>query len=101
MNATVQAVPADWKFRENTWDENIVKTVVEQNEYRLPERFDEKDIVIDGGAHIGSFSYACLLRGAGQVVAYEADYENYRLACQNLWKVGGRRVMVYRMALWR
>jgi FkbM family methyltransferase len=70
--------------REGTADQAIVASVIEQNEYRLPEQFAPDDIIIDVGAHIGAFSYAALLRGAGAVWAIEADAENCRMAERNL-----------------
>src|ERR1051326_1052387 len=46
-----------WKFRHNTLDRAIFNGVVLFNEYQLPARFAPEDIVIDVGAHIGSFAY--------------------------------------------
>ena len=45
-------------FRQDTWDPLIYHSVAIANEYELPECFCESDIVIDIGAHIGSFTYA-------------------------------------------
>jgi hypothetical protein len=53
------------------------ETLVEDT--RLPERFSPDDIIIDIGAHIGAFAYACLQRGAGRVIAFEPEPENYAL----------------------
>lgn len=67
------------------------------NEYGLPGRFSCGATVIDVGAHIGAFSYACLDRGAGLVVAIEADPENARLWQHNLHracKAADRSVLV-------
>jgi len=52
-----------WSFRDGTLDQAIFNAVVRFNEYRLPERFVPTDIVIDVGAHIGSFAQAVLSRG--------------------------------------
>ena len=54
-----------WTFRNGTLDQAIFNGVVVLNEYRLPERFAPGDIVIDVGAHIGSFAEAVVSRGAG------------------------------------
>src|SRR5262249_29100899 len=69
-------------------------------EYRLPDRFSSEDIIIDVGAHIGSFSNAVLSRGAGHVHAYEANWQNFYLLKKNLRRFEGR-TSVNRKAVWR
>ncbi len=54
------------------------------NEYQLPPRFEADDIVIDLGAHIGSFAFASLVRGANHLISIEAHPDNFRLAQQHL-----------------
>lgn len=81
--------PAWWSLRDGTWDRDIWDSVVRDNEYRLPEKID--DVVLDVGAHIGSFSFACLARGA-RVIAVEAEPSNYRLLLGNLAPYGERVV---------
>lgn len=71
-------------LREGTLDREIFQEIIEQNQYRLPEKFDPSDIIIDIGAHIGIFTYAVVQRGAGCVYAVEADLENYKIAVENL-----------------
>jgi len=71
-------------FRENTWDSLIYYSVAIANEYQLPDKFSDDDIVVDVGAHIGSFARAVLERGSSQIYAVEADLENYRIAARNL-----------------
>jgi FkbM family methyltransferase len=68
----------------NSWDTSIFNEVYTENEYRLPERFSPDDVVIDIGGHIGSFSRACLDRGAGQVVTFEPAESNFERLCRNL-----------------
>ena len=72
--------------RDGTSDANIFRSINEPqfNEYRLPEIFKGTETIIDIGMHIGSFSYACLSKGAKIVVGFEAWKENYELAIQNL-----------------
>ncbi|HEV7505248.1 MAG TPA: FkbM family methyltransferase [Thermoanaerobaculia bacterium] len=70
--------------RPGTGDRGICHLVVHRNEYRLPARLGESDLVVDIGAHVGSFAYAALLRGSRRVWAVEADAENVRMAHQNL-----------------
>ena len=87
-------------FRPNTHDERIFDCVNKHNEYRLPNEFEQTDVVIDIGAHIGSFSYACLSRGAGKVYAYEAFSDNYKLAAKNLRRFN-KRLSINQFAVWR
>jgi FkbM family methyltransferase len=87
-------------LRGGTADPNIFHMVFEKNEYDLPERFRADEVVIDVGAHIGSFSYACLKRGARRVLAFEPERENFRLAKYNLQEFG-KRVQLYQKAVWR
>jgi len=74
------------KFRKNTLDERIYRSVVEGNEYCLPDRFEETDVVIDCGLHIGCFSYACIRRGAKKIIAFEPMVETIYFAKRNLRK---------------
>jgi len=88
------------RFRPDTNDDLIFRSIVEFDEYRLPESFENEDVVIDVGAHIGGFAYAALERGCGQAYCYEADEENARLCRSNL-KQFGDRATVIRAAIWR
>lgn len=90
----------NFTFRPNTWDKDIFNCINIHNEYSLPEKFNINDVVIDIGAHIGSFSYACLTRGAGKIYAYEAFSENYDLAMKNLSQFGDKAI-VSNNAVWR
>lgn len=87
-------------FRGGTFDGGIFRDVVEKNEYELPERFSSKDVIIDIGAHIGTFSYACVQRGARRVLAFEPEIENFRIASHNLREFG-RQVRIDCRAVWR
>ena len=72
------------QFRDGTWDEMIWMCVARDNEYLLPSRFQADDVIIDIGAHIGSFTYAVLDRGAGLVIAVEANRDNFRQLQHNI-----------------
>lgn len=72
-----------FEFRNNTIDSYIFYKVVHQNEYKLPDDLTGK-IIIDIGAHIGSFTVACLQRNAEAIYAYEAHPENYKIAVKNI-----------------
>lgn len=84
----------------NTYDRNIVDAVMQENRYRLPSRFAPDDVVLDIGAHIGSFSYACVTRGVGKVYAFEPDEENCQIFSANLESFIGR-VRLSQTAVWR
>jgi FkbM family methyltransferase len=92
--------PSGPRCRPDTLDWSIWQSVVVHNEYRLPRQFQAADTVLDVGAHIGGFSYACLIRGAGRVFAFEPEPANYELACHNLASFGPR-VRVENRAVWR
>jgi FkbM family methyltransferase len=68
-------------LRHNTTDELIWREVFVENEYRLPDRMD-RWVVVDLGAHIGSFALACVVRGAHAVHCYEPDFENFNLLAE-------------------
>jgi FkbM family methyltransferase len=91
-----------WKFRPGTVDEMIFNDVVVFNEYRLPARFEPEDIVIDIGAHTGSFILAALRRGARAIYAVEADRTNLNLAAENLREaIAYGVVRLHHGAVWR
>ena len=82
------------------WDERIFHEVNQLNCYRLPTAFAPDDVIIDIGAHIGSFAYACLKRGCGQVLAYEPDPLNFAKLKANLSPFA-QRVQLFEKAVWR
>lgn len=92
--------PRHWRLRPGTIDRRIFRTVVIDNEYRLPQRFSADDVILDVGAHVGCFALACLRRGAGRVVCCEPDGDNFRLLEQNLAPFA-RRVSLRQVAVWR
>lgn len=70
------------KIRPNTWDAAICQSVMADNEYNLPEDMTGM-VVLDIGAHIGSFLKACHDRGARRVICYEPDKDNFELLVVN------------------
>jgi FkbM family methyltransferase len=72
------------------------------NEYQLPQRFEADDIIIDVGAHIGSFAFASLVRGATHVISIEAHPDNFHRAQQHLADyIGDGRLNLQWGAVWR
>jgi FkbM family methyltransferase len=89
-----------FQFRDGTCDHNVFTSVVELNEYRLPDAFSPDDWILDLGAHIGSFTQACLDRGAGKIIAFEPDHENFELFRRHLApEIRDGRVEVYPLAV--
>lgn len=95
-------VASGFSFRPGTMDRNIFRSInyKNYNEYRLPETFNSNDIIIDIGAHIGSFTYACLQRKAEHIYSYEAFAENMQILRRNL-EPFGHRVELNHKAVWR
>jgi FkbM family methyltransferase len=91
-----------WSFRPGTLDQMIFDGVVALDEYRLPERFAPDDVVVDVGAHIGSFAYAVVVRGGKHVWSFEPDHANCMLAAEHLRSyVGQGYVRLMHAAVWR
>lgn len=87
-------------IRPNTADTRAVLEAYIRNDYFLPRCFNRDDVVIDVGAHIGSFSLAALARGVGCVWSFEADPTNHALAGVNL-RSYGTQVHLHNIAVWR
>jgi FkbM family methyltransferase len=91
-----------WHFRRGTMDQLIFNDVFAFNEYQLPSRFAPGDIVIDGGAHIGSFAHAVVMRGGENVYSIEPDPANYAIAAEHLRPLIDKGfVRLLQRALWR
>lgn len=92
-----------WIFRRDTIDEIVFTTVVAGNEYHLPHRLSAEDLVLDIGGHIGSFVWACHLRGSRNIVSFEPHPENFALARVNVGQLEGvrlRRAAVHAHSGW-
>jgi len=95
-------VTGAWTFRPGTLDQMVFDGVVALDEYRLPERFGPDDIVVDVGAHIGSFAYAVVLRGGRHVWSIEPDRANCAFAAEHLRPYVDRGfVRLMHAAVWR
>jgi FkbM family methyltransferase len=78
----------------------VVASVVSRDEYQVGgEPLAPGDVVVDIGAHIGSFSYLCHRLGSRAIHAYEPDERNFRLLEANVGDLAG--VHLSRMAVWR
>ena len=91
-----------WTFRSGTVDRIVFNGVVGRNEYQLPDSFTPSDVVIDVGAHIGSFAYAAVQRGCEHVYSFEPDRDNCRSAETHLREyIDAGQVRLSRTAVWR
>ena len=68
--------------RKGTSDSFVVKEVFSGEYNKLNIQSD--DIIVDFGMNIGMFTIFALQKGAKKVYGYEAEEENYNLACENL-----------------
>ncbi len=102
IDLAAQTSAAGHRFycRPKTEDFVVFEDVVDRNEYLLQDEFNDDDIIIDVGAHIGSFSYAAALRRPRKVYAYEAHPVNHAIACKNLAHFG-ELVSCRNLAVWR
>jgi FkbM family methyltransferase len=92
----------EWTFRSGTVDRMIFNGVVGHNEYQLPDHFSPSDVVIDVGAHIGSFAYAAIDRGCRHVYSFEPDRDNCRSAQTHLREyLDAGWVRLSQTAVWR
>ena len=91
--------PTGFHCRMDVADVTMYQSVIYENEYRLPDRLPDGSVIVDAGAHVGSFAWAAISRGAGQVHAVEPQPENYAYLWRNLGS--DARLVPYRMALWR
>jgi len=96
---TMWHAPRHWRFRAGTIDRRVFREVVVGDVYRLPA-FARGDLVLDVGAHAGSFALAALRRGAGRVVCCEPDPDNFAVLRHNLAPFGKKAVLL-NCAVWR
>jgi FkbM family methyltransferase len=78
-------------------DEIIYNAVVVHNEYNM-SKLNNKDIIIDIGAHIGIFSKLCEKLGAGKILSFEPCLNNYNIARENL---KSNKIKLYNKAVYR
>lgn len=86
-------------FRPGTSDRNIWKSVVDGDEYCLPN-MTQQDVCVDIGGQTGAATYAMLQKGAGKVIAFEPDPNNFLLFRKQLkQEIKDGRVEVYPFAV--
>ncbi|HUF39741.1 MAG TPA: FkbM family methyltransferase [Anaerolineales bacterium] len=68
----------------------IVAQIAMWDEYGvMNERFAAEDVVLDIGAHIGTFSYLCYMLGSRRIHAFEPEPANYARLESNLGRLKG------------
>ncbi len=83
-------------------DRCIFESIINKNGYHLPDSIDPNDVIIDIGAHIGIFVYACLQRGSKNIYAYEVLKNNCEILKYNLSDdIKKRYVKIANLAVWR
>lgn len=88
--------PMPHYFRAGTNDRGLFDCVFGGNEYQLDDDL-RGALVLDVGGHIGSFVYACALRGAREIWSIEAHPENHAILERNLeaLELPGKHVPVF------
>jgi FkbM family methyltransferase len=81
----------------NSWDKSIFQSCFVENEYNLT-RFQESDVVVDLGCHIGSFSLLAYKKGSRRIFSFEAMKYNYEIALENLKSTN---INLENLAVWR
>jgi FkbM family methyltransferase len=97
-NFLMEAPPEDFDLPLERSEVVIWHEIVLDNEYRLPERFELGDVVLDIGGHCGIFAHLCLSRGA-KVISVEPHPENYARMEKNLAKFKDRSVRIKAAAI--
>lgn len=87
---------SNFTFRDGSCDRNVYINVVHNNEYRIPD-LQESDVVIDIGAHIGSFCYLAHQKGSRNIIGFEANRENALLARKHLESLD---IPVFHLGVW-
>ncbi len=88
----------DLKFKEDC----LAELLISNNGYFSQYYPKKEDIIIDGGAYIGSFSIICakLVGSKGRVYAYEPDTENSKALKINIELNNLNNVVVIEKGLW-
>lgn len=86
-------------LRDMTDDLEAFCDVYGKREYRLPDDLDGA-VVIDVGAHVGSFAMRCLVDNAAEVICFEPDARSYAMLLMNLHPYR-ELTKVHNLAVWR
>jgi len=73
---------AEFYARPGTWDEAVIKEVF-KGEYKKLQ-ITPDDVVLDIGSNIGCFSIWACQQGCKNVIGFEPEPDNFRLATMNL-----------------
>lgn len=76
----------------------VFREIIEEDQYRIPY-MRPTDSVVDIGAHIGCATLLCMMRGAGKVLAFEPDPDNFALLERNV--AGQLGITAVHAAVWQ
>ena len=100
MHVEMSGLSFEMEVREGIWDAGIIHEVATHPLYQEALSLVKAgDFVLDIGAHIGSFTIPCALKGA-QVTAVEASPFNAEMLRRNI-ALNGVKVHVHEAALWK
>jgi FkbM family methyltransferase len=99
-NFLVAAPPVGFDLPQKPDEVTLWHEIVNLNEYKLPDRFEPDDVILDIGAHCGIFTTMCLERGAGRVIGVEPHPDNLQRLRHNM-KDFSDRVILVPAAAWR
>jgi FkbM family methyltransferase len=90
-----------FEYRPGTPDWRVLHEVVDRDDYHITQNTIGSDaVVIDIGAHIGSFSVLAASRAPESVVlSYEPDSANFRLLTRNIARNGLSNVKTFKCAV--
>lgn len=78
----------------------VVDSIALWDEYGVEQmNFAPDDVILDVGAHIGTFSFMCYLRGSRRIYAFEPEVENFQRLAQHVGTLQG--VHLFHLAVFR
>ncbi len=87
------------KYHDNSTDMGVITEIFHEDPYRLLN-IPDNAVIVDIGAHIGTFSLRCAKEKNCMVFAYEPCEENYKLLCENIHNNSlGDRISAFRIAV--
>lgn len=94
----LDGVQRNFFYRGDTLDAHIYREVISGLAYEVP-KLSAEDLVIDIGAHIGSFCLFAYSKGSRNIYGFEVDADNHLIAGYNTLGLDG--VKVSHVAVWR
>jgi FkbM family methyltransferase len=87
------------KYHNNSTDMGVITEIFSEDPYKFLS-IPDNALIIDIGAHIGTFSLRCAKEKNCLVYAYEPCEENYKLLCENIHNNSlSDKISAFRMAV--